>query len=221
MKFNVWPSSLLFLLTIGCATAPSMAQTPAPTPIPQPAPVARLEGKDYINDAFGLFVTLPSDWLIQSDQIQKQVTEQTRKMVEGTDDKNKQQFKQSIERSTILISSTKFLPGLPRNASFILVAERAGSPLITNGVDALRALENMARDSKNFSLEFQGGIRTEVINGKEFGVATIKNTSASGVFMQKAYIIMKNGYGLEFFFTYQEEADLPVFAAIMKTVQIK
>ena len=51
-------------------------------------------------------------------------------------------------------------------------------------------------------------------------VATIKATTPNGEFMQRVYITTKKGYAVEFFFTYLDAADLPVFDAIMKSDRI-
>jgi hypothetical protein len=99
-------------------------------------------------------------------------------------------------------------------------AEKVSSPAIKNGADALRSMESMTKNS-TFLVEFQNGIRSETINGLEFAVATVKTTSPNGVFMQKIYMMIKNGYGLEFFFTYQDPAHVATFDKLMNTVKIK
>ena len=39
--------------------------------------------------------------------------------------------------------------------------------------------------------------------------------------MQKVYVVVKNGDGLEFFFTYKEPAHVGTFDALVRTVKIK
>jgi hypothetical protein len=87
-------------------------------------------------------------------------------------------------------------------------------------VDALRTLEAMTKNT-SFLVEFQSGIRSETINGVEFGVATIKTTSGTDSFMQRVYMVVKKGYGVEFFFTYKDPAHLATYDEFMKTVKIK
>jgi hypothetical protein len=52
-------------------------------------------------------------------------------------------------------------------------------------------------------------------------VATVKNTSPSGTFMQKIYVTTKNGYALEWFYTYQNDADLAALNSIVGTMKMK
>ena len=59
------------------------------------------------------------------------------------------------------------------------------------------------------------------IGGADFGVATVKNSSPNGTFMQKIYVTTKDGYALELFYTYQNDADLAALNSIVGTMKIK
>jgi hypothetical protein len=182
--------------------------------------MGHLEGGVYVNDFFGLSLSVPRDWEVISAQRRGELIEESKKALRGQDQKKQAQVNASIERSTILLSMTKFPAGQPSNAAFMLIAERIPSPSIRSGFDVLRAVEALAKGT-NFTVEFQGGVRTEQIGGADFGVATIKNSSPYGVFMQKAYVTTKNGYALQFFYTYLDEADLPTLDSIIKSVKVK
>jgi hypothetical protein len=182
--------------------------------------LGHLEGSDYSNDFFGITLSVPRDWMVVSAQRRGEIVEGSKKMIEAQDKRKQSQVNDSIERSTLLLSLTKLPPGQPANASFMLIAERIPSPSIRTGADVLRSMESLAKGT-NFTLEFQGGIRTEQIGGAEFGVATIRNSSPHGVFMQKAYVTTKHGYGLQFFYTYLDDADLAAFDSIIKSVKVR
>ena len=71
---------------------------------------------------------------------------------------------------------TKLPSGQPHGANLMMIAEHIPSPLIKNGVDGIRLMQETTKNT-NFTLEFQGPIHIEKIGTAEFGVATIKNTS--------------------------------------------
>ena len=73
----------------------------------------------------------------------------------------------------------------------------------------------------NFNVEFEGEAVGEQISGAQFGVVTIKNTSPYGSFNQKIYVTVKEGYALQFFFTYTNAADLPTYDTLIKSIKIK
>lgn len=225
MRNTLLQVTLLTLISINAQL--TLAQSPPPdkttvTPAVQTARLdpGELNGVDYVNRFFGLSLSVPRDWVVVGAQRRAQIGEEAKKMIVADTQKKEEQVAASIDRSTTLISLTKLPAGQPGNASFMLIAERIPSPAIRSGEDVLRALERLAQGT-NFKVEFQGGIRTESIGGADFGVATIKNSSPHGVFMQKIYVTVKSNYGLQLFFTYLDEADLPVFEAIIKSVQLK
>jgi len=175
---------------------------------------------NYLNDSFGLSLSIPREWVIVSAQQSSQIVDESKKILQARDQSQQTQIEQSIARSTTLLALTKLPAGQPNNASFMLIAERIPSPQIRNGVDVIRAMENVMKGS-NFNIEFQGETRTERISNADFAVATIKNSSPHGVFNQKIYVTVKNGFALQFFFTYLDDADLTPYDAIMKSVKLK
>jgi hypothetical protein len=181
--------------------------------------VGHLDGVNYVNDFFGLSFSIPGNWIVVQGR-NKEIAESSKKLVANEEAKKRAEYERSIERSTILLGLTRAPSGAPNNASVLVIAERLSSPAIKNGIDALRSMEAMTKNT-SFLVEFQNGIRSETINGVEFGVATVKTTSASVTFTQKVYMMIRNGYGLEFFFTYQDPAHLATFDTLMNTVKIK
>jgi hypothetical protein len=126
----------------------------------------------------------------------------------------------SIQRSVNLLSLRKLPVGQPDNASLMLIAERIPSSSLKTGVDVIQSIERAFKET-NFNLEFVGETKTERIGGADFGVATVKNTSQTGIFMQKFYVTTKNGYALELFYTYQNDADLAALATLVGTMKLK
>ncbi|HEX4899936.1 MAG TPA: hypothetical protein VFV61_05345 [Pyrinomonadaceae bacterium] len=226
MKAIILKSLLLSLVV--CFGTPAFGQATGTKPetVPDvivtrelPLDVGQLDGVNYVNNFFGLSLSIPGDWILVQGR-NKEIAQASKKLLANEEAKQRAEFEKSIEQSTILLSLTRVPSGAPNNASLLVIAERLSSPAIKNGVDALRTLEAMTKNT-SFLVEFQSGIRSETINGVEFGVATIKTTSGTDSFMQKVYMVVKKGYGVEFFFTYKDPAHLATYDAFMKTVKIK
>jgi len=179
----------------------------------------QLNGVNYNNDFFGLSLSVPSTWIVVSAERTKAIVEETGKVVTA-DQTKKKQIDASMERSTLLLSLTKVPAGQPNNASFMLIAERVPSPSVKTGVDVVELMKKTFTGT-NFNIEFQDETQTERIGGADFAVATVKNTSPSGTFMQKIYVTTKNGYALELFYTYTDDADLAALNSIVSTLKLK
>lgn len=221
--------SRFWLLVIVLVTVSHVVgQTPAETKtaaVPdvvatQPVDRGVLEGRTYSNNFFGLSVSLPRDWIIADAQRRDSIVTEAKDKLNSDDKGKKEMVDASIARSVNLVSLTKLPAGEAHNASLMLIAERIPSSSIKNGVDVIHSMEEAIKNT-NFTLEFQGPIQTEQIGTAEFAVATMKNSSPYGVVMQKVYMTVKNGYALEFFFTYTDAADLPAFDAVVKTMKVK
>lgn len=216
----------ILLVSLFCATS-AISQTPAATPVPPPPQIStqsidlgHLDGVNYVNNGFGLSLSIPREWVVVTAQSRPDFKDEVKNMVRSDDAAKKSQVQASIDRSSMLLSLTKLPAGQPNNASFMLIAERIPTPAIKDGPDVLRSMKN-AMAGTNFNVEFQGEIKTEQISGANFGVVTVKNSSHLGVFSQKIYVTTKHGFALQFFLTYTDSADLPAFDAIVKSVKIK
>jgi hypothetical protein len=225
MKNILLTSSLLLLTTCFPLQAFAQATGAKPPGLPQGARIVgleemgRLDGVNYVNNFLGLSFSIPGNWIVVQGR-NKEIAESSKQIVANEEAKKRAEYERSIEQSTILLGLTRVPAGTPDNASLLVIAERVSSPAIKTGADALRTMETMTKNT-SFLVEFQNGIRSESINGVEFGVATVKTTAPTGSFMQKVYMMIKNGYALEFFFTYQDPVHLVTFDKLMNTVKIK
>ena len=224
MTTNFFKLSLWILLMIVGADAIAQCGTgvhPA-TPVTVDAKNldrGQLDGVNYSNNFFGLSLSVPQTWVVVSAQRSETIATESSKLITG-DQKKKEELDDSIQRSVILLNLTKLPAGEPNNASFMLIAERIPLPSIKTGVDVIQTMQN-AFEGTNVNIEFQGQSQTERIGGADFGVATVKNTSPSGTFMQKIYVTTKNDYALELFYTYGNDADVAALNSIVDTMKIK
>lgn len=216
---------LTFLLTSLFCAATALAQTPPapPRPLDAPAPqtkaidLGQLDGVNYVNDSFGLSLSVPPEWVVVS---RPKFNDELKNLVSSEDQAKQAQLRASIDRSAMLLSLTKLPAGQPNNAGFMLIAERIPTPAIKDGRDVIQTMKRTMTGT-NVNVEFQGDVVVEKISGADFGVVTLKNSSQFGVFLQKIYVTVKDGYALQLFFTYTDPSDLPTFDAVIKSVKIK
>jgi hypothetical protein len=206
---------------------PRVVQQDPPPPKPPPSQPGQLdsgryEGGRYVNDFFGLSLTPPKDWQVVAAPPKAALTEMTNTNIAPDDARKQVEINDSIQRTTTLLSLTKHPAGSPANAVFLFVAERVPSSVYATGTDVLRSIEAGFKGTQ-FKVEFQqGGIRTERIGGAEFAVATFKVNAPAGVFMQKTYVTVRKGYGLQFFLTYVvDEGSVATFDEAVRSVVIK
>jgi hypothetical protein len=205
---------LCFCLVMTAATL-APAQEPKPT---QALDQGVLDVCNYTNKYFGLSVSMPENWVIVSAPRRAEIVEESRKMLTG-DQAKKDQIEDSFQRSTVLLSLTKLPAGEPHNASFMLIAERVPLPTVKTGADVIRLMKN-AMQGTNVNIQFLGEVKTENIGGAEFSSVTLKNVSPLGTYMQKVYVTVKNGYGIQFFYTYLDDADLAALDTMIKTIKV-
>lgn len=217
-----------FLIGVLSLATPALAQSGSGNQNPPPAPaptveagtidLGQLDGENYTNNFFGLSLSVPAKWVVVSAVRRETITAELRSKVTG-DQKKQDQLDESVQRSVVLLSLTKLPLGEPGNAAMMLVAERLPSPSVKTGADVI-GLMKKAFEGTNVKVEFQGEVQTEHIGGADFGVITTKVTAPNGNFMQKDYVTTKNGYALELFYTYLDEADLAAVEAVIKSLKV-
>lgn len=185
-----------------------------------PLDIGHLDGLKYVNKLFGLSFSIPATWIVENPNRREEIVQSSRKLLEKESPQLREQYEKSMSQSTTMLSLIRVPKGTPNNASFLLIAERISSPAIKNGVDALRAVQALMK-GKDFVVEFQDDIRTERINGLDFGVVNVTVTSGPITLKQKIYVIVKYGYALEFFLTYVDDAHLTTYTTMMQSVKIK
>jgi len=214
---------LLFGLALGHASALAQRSTvpPPPPPVVQPTPdPGELAGTNYTNELFGMPVSVPANWVALTARRNSELTEEAKKIIQADSQSKQKQVEASIERSLTLMAMNKLPAGQPHNANFMLIAEKIPSGAFKTGTDVIKSMSALGSGT-NVRIELQGEILTKQIGGAEFGVATVRNTSEYGSFLQKIYVAMRKGYAIEFFFTYLDAEDVPAFDAIVNSIRFK
>ena len=206
----------------GSSYFPNAAQNQSQTGGPNTTKhrLGQLDGVNYVNQTFGLSLSIPRDWVVVAAQSRPQFNEEVKNLVQSDDKAKEAQVRASIDRSAILLSLTKLQAGEPNNAGFMLIAERLPTPAIKNGLDVIEALKRTMTGT-NFKVEFEGEAMAEKVGGADFGVVTIKNTSQFGSFNQKIYVTVKDDYALSSFSSPTPRSDLATYDALIKSVKIK
>lgn len=209
-----------FLCTAAAfAQAQPEVKTAGPEVQTQAIDEGRLEGVKYTNNFFGISFSIPGNWRVLSAPKEPRFAEDLKSVVSSADQAKRDQLNDSIDRSKILLSLTKLPTGEPDNASLLLIAERIPTPAIKTAADVIRSMRK-ALAGTNFNVEFQGEPETRQVGGAEFATINLKSTTPQGVFMQRAYVTLKQPYALQLFFTYVNAADLPTFDTLIRSIKM-
>jgi hypothetical protein len=184
-----------------------------------------LQGDTYSNDFFGLSLNVPKGWVVQDEAMKNKFRETGKKMVEESvaDSKKKAGLDAALRRTRILLSASKYEPGTVResfNAIVICLAERVPTALVKTGADYV-AIMRRSLDGTTSKMELTAPLRTVNIGGHAFTVANIKMTTGPAITVQRHYVTITKGYALLLAYTYIDEADLPAFDEIIKSVRFK
>jgi hypothetical protein len=181
-----------------------------------------IENSVFRNKYFGLTVTLPDNWSIQSAESNKEMTEMGTKMVARENKNLEKSLNATNERQSLfLFSAFEYLLGTPvaYNANISCVAERVSQmPGIKRGSDYLfhaRKLLEMSQMEVSFGEE----ITTENLGGIEFDVMSVGLSFGEMVVKQKYFVTLIKGYALSFIVSYVTGEGESSLQSILETVK--
>jgi hypothetical protein len=223
--------TLTIALTLAALTIAAGAQNrdpgPSPAPRPQPTPrpvdLGRLEGRTYTNDQFGLSLTIPEGWtvnVIPTEALRRGAKET---VTEESSAAVKQGMDEAIDRTTALLTASKYPPGSPDpfNATLLLAAERIPTAVVKTPADY--------RDTMIASLNRMQGVevreaepaRRRRIGAHDFLLVALRITVPRGFTMQKQLVTVRGPYALVLAFNYVDEDDAQVFEDVVRSVKAK
>jgi hypothetical protein len=215
---------LLLSSTAGVAGRGIRAAPQTPPHAPKPIDLGRVEAGKYVNDFFGLSLSIPQGWAVQGATEKQVIMKHGRETVEtNADERKKAGMEAAVARSAFLLSLTKYPldpPPVDFNAHFGLIAERIPTAVIKTGSDYFDAMLRVAQGSAA-KLEPRGPVRSLKLGGTAFSVMDAKLTVPRGVVAAKFYVTIRNGYALLFTFEYNDEDDAQSFEGIMNSVRFK
>jgi hypothetical protein len=218
-------SAVLLLSSIaGVAGCDIRATAQTPPPAPKPIDLGRVEAGKYVNDFFGLSLSIPQGWAVQGAFEKRVIVEYGKQTLEtNADERKKVGVEADLARSAFLLSLTKYPlypPPTDFNAHFALVAERIPTAVVKTGSDYFDAMLRTAQGS-GAKLEPRGPVRSLKLGGVAFSVMDAKVTVTRGVVAAKFYVTLRKGYAFLFTFEYNDEDDAQSFEGIMNSVRFK
>jgi hypothetical protein len=218
---------LLLASTAAAQDAPATQMPPPPPPAAKPIDPGRLEGGKYVNDFFGISLSLPQNWVVHGETVKNAIMKTSREVVEAeANARTKAELESSLARSTFLFIITKYGPGQQNvafNAYASLGVERVPTAIVKTGSDYFDQMRSLMHLSA-MKVEQQGPVRSANYGGVKFYVIDLKVTlqqGEKGVAAERLYATVMRGYALVFTFGYLDEDDLKTFDGIMNSVKFK
>lgn len=220
---------LLALMAFGPASAQERAGDPKPPPAPkeiQPAPIdpGRLEGSRYVNDFFGVSLSVPEGWAVQDSARRRAMLERGRELADtSADERKRAALEAAFTRVAVLVSAYKYPPNAPApgfNANFTFLAERIPTAVVKTGADYFDLMLRTVQGSQ-VKMEPTGAGYTVKAGGREFYVRDVRVTFPSGVAAEKFCVTIAKNYALVIGYVYVDEEDVKTFDELMRSVTFK
>jgi hypothetical protein len=177
----------------------------------------------YHNNYFGLTMTAPSDWSIQDQQQQQQLTAAGSKLMYG-DDQNQKAVLKAAELDTVhLFAVFRYPLGSPVsfNPSVMSLAEKVSQlPGIKTGEDYLFHVKK-ALSTGQMQISFPTNDYTVQLGGNDFSVMESEMTINGVTVKQKFYSAIMKGYALNFIMSYTTDQDEASVQKVLDTVTFK
>jgi hypothetical protein len=181
-----------------------------------------IENSVYRNRYFGLTVTIPKNWSIQSEESNKELSEMGTKMVAGENKNLERTLNAANEKQSLFLFSAFQHPlGTPviYNTNISCVAEKVSHmPGIRRGSDYLFHARKILEMSK-LEISFGEKITTENLGGIEFDVMSVVFPFGELALNQKYYAAVIKGYAVSFIISYVNEEGESSLQKILQTVK--
>ena len=233
-KQTPWESSSLtgdFYFSRGEVVSDSAAPWPPAAGTTPPSPsgeAARSPGEGsfehstYLNKFFGLRLTLPPSWVVQSKETTEMMSNTGKQLMTKGDKNLESAFDISAKNSFSLLTVSKFPLGSPvaSNPMLMCVAERVSQlPGVRRGSDYLFAVRRLHEQTQT---QYQfGGTSTETIGGVEFDVMTADLNFGAAKAKQKFYATIRNGFALGFITTYTTDEEGRELERVLRAVKFQ
>jgi hypothetical protein len=169
--------------------------------------LGRIENSVYINDYFSFRVSLPESWHVVERETNDAALQVSKEVTKGSDKQANVEFDQSLAKTFLLFSITKFPLRTPNVTQAMLQC----------GVERLSDKRVTARSYVEKNRDFQLGsplqykllrdVYPETIAGLSFFVMDMQQSVAGVTVKQKYYATLRKGYALFFVTNYFDEAD--------------
>lgn len=158
-----------------------------------------IENNKYINSFFGLEITIPDNWIIQTKEQTDNLSKRGKDLVVGDNKNLKAAFDASEINTANLLAVFQYEVGTPveYNPGLVLVAENLkNAPGIKNGSDYLFQSKKLLKQSQLQYDYIDDKFEKEIINNQEFYTMNCSISYMGININQKYYSTIINGFSL-------------------------
>lgn len=167
-----------------------------------------IENDKYLNSFFGLELTIPDGWVVQSKEKTEEISDLGKDLIAGDDENLKAALDASEINTANLLAVFKHELGavVDYNPGFILVAENLNNaPGIKIGSDYLfqsrKLLENSQMEFEHIDEEFS----REVVSNRDFDTMNCTINYMGFMIHQKYYSTIQNGFSISVIISFSDE----------------
>ncbi len=165
----------------------------------------QVENGIYQNEYFGFSMTLPVDWVVQSQEQRENIVNTGKKMVAGDDENIKSAMKASEVNSANLLAVFQYELGAPvdQNPNVMIIAESVkNAPGIKNGSDYLFQARRMLQQG-HFKYDYiSEEFEREIFNDIEFYRMDTRINHMGLEVKQEYYSTVLKGFGFNVIISY-------------------
>lgn len=181
----------------------------------------RIENSTYINQYFGLKVSLPSGWHVEEREKSEAILQVGSELLKGSDKQFNAAINKSIANTILLFTFTKvpFGPESALQAAVQCGVQRMNNPGTTSYMYMLSTKKYLLDSSLHYKITRD--IQTQPVGGLDFSVLEAEKTSGNVIVKRKYYCTIRKGLALFFAVTYVTEEDRLVLEKMMQTVKFE
>ena len=206
--------------------AHARAQTGTP-PTTTPAAAApdhgSLDGNAYMNDYFGLTLTLPEGWKVHGEAVRERNREAGRKLFDTRDPAAQARLEQAVGNTLNLLTAYQYPVGaaVHFNPAFLCAAEKI-PPAAAEATEAdyMEVLKKTFGHSQA-PITIDRDVYTEQVGGETFSVIDITTKFPNAVGHQRYYTRIRRGYALSLVLTYLTDEQLRTLTGVVSSVRFR
>ena len=183
--------------------------------------LGKMENSVYSNDSFGFKVSLPESWHVVERETTDAALQVSKEMAKGSDKQANVEFDQSLAKTFLFFTLTKFPLRTPNVTQAMLQCgvERVSDKRVT----ARFYLEKNRDFLLGSPLQYKllRDVYPETIAGLSFFVMDMQQSAAGITVQQKYYATIRKGYALFFVTNYFVDADNIAMEKIIQGTQFK
>lgn len=183
-----------------------------------------VENNKYINSFFGLELTLPDNWIVQTKEQTENLTKAGKELVAGDNENLKALINASEVNSANLLSVFQYEVGsaVDYNPGFMLVVENLkNAPGIKNGSDYLFQSRKLLEQSQIKYSPIDDTFKKEIIDGQEFYTMDCSVDLTGHSITQRYYSTIKDGFCLSAIISFTNDEEENSLKKIINSMNFK